>query len=145
LRIRKGKEKPVLDPEFFKDCYVFYGSSATALFDLKTTPISKIYPGVEINATFLDNLLSNDFIKDSPAWVTILFTLFFALVAGIAGRMSNSGWQSAILFFVLLPLPFLPGFAAYPRGYWLPIGVQEIAVAISLVGAVLINYALEGR
>lgn len=145
LRLRKGKEKPVLDPAYFKDCYVFYGSSATALVDIKATPVSNHYPGVEVNATFLDNLLANDFIRDSSVPITVLFVLLLALIAGMAGRLCDSGWQSAALFCVLLPLPLVPGLAAYLLGYWLPVAPQEVAVALSLVGAVLVNYALEGR
>jgi adenylate cyclase len=48
-------------------------------------------------------------------------------------------------FAIFLPIPVILGFAAYPLGFWSPIVVKESAVAIALVGGVVVNYATEGR
>ncbi|MBN2301979.1 MAG: adenylate/guanylate cyclase domain-containing protein [Lentisphaerae bacterium] len=144
LRIREG-EKPTIAPSFFKDSHVFVGVTAPALLDLKPTPISAVFPGVEIQATVFDNLLSNDFMKMVSWPIVILATLLFSLLSGIVGRLCTTGWQNAMAFVVLLPLPFIPGFIAYEKGYWLPVAVQEVGVAMSLVVAVIMNYTLEGR
>jgi adenylate cyclase len=51
-----------------------------------------------------------------------------------------------LLFFaVCLPLPVLLSLFAYSRGYWLPLVVQEAAVSLSLLGALAVNYATEGK
>ena len=39
---------------------VLIGTSATGLLDLQTTPFSSIFPGVEIHANVIDNLLTGD-------------------------------------------------------------------------------------
>ena len=144
LRIIEGNE-PVIDPSFFQNAYVFVGTTAPALLDLKPTPISEVYPGVEIHATILDNLLSNDFMRDAGRGPMVLFTLAFALVSGLAGRACQKEWQAVLTFVGLLPLPFLAGFLAYRQGIWLPIVVEEVAVAVALVGSLIANYAIEGR
>ncbi len=144
LLIRDGK-KPTIDPSFFKNCYVFIGSSASGLLDLSPTPLERIYPSVEIHATFLDNLLSDDFARDPPVWLVVLSTLFFSLVAGIAGRVCNKAWQTVVVFAIVLPLPIAEGFALYNSSIWMPMAVQETAATFALVGAVLVNYAVEGR
>jgi adenylate cyclase len=113
--------------------------------DLKPTPLSPVYPGVEIHATALDNLLSEDFMRDvSDEWVTIA-VLGFALACGVLGRMASSGLRSAILFVTLLPLPFVGGLLAYMDGYWLPVVGPAAGGLLALLTAVTVNYAVEGR
>jgi len=43
-----------------KDKYVLIGTSATGLFDLVATPFSNAYPGVEVHATVIDNMIALD-------------------------------------------------------------------------------------
>ena len=65
LLIRDGK-KPTIDPSFFKNSYVFIGSTASGLLELDTDANRPENPSVEIHATFLDNLLSDDFGANCP-------------------------------------------------------------------------------
>ena len=144
LRIKEG-EAPVLDPGFFRDAYVFFGYTATALLDLKPTPISSVYPGVEVHATVLDNLLSGDALCDTPQWMTILAVLAAALGIGVLGRFCSNGWQTALLAAVALGLPPVAAFGAYAGGYWLPLVVVELSGVLALGGAIVVNYVTEGR
>ena len=50
--------KPLVDPARFKDKVVFIGSSAPGLMDLRSSPIGKDLPGVELQAMALDNLMT---------------------------------------------------------------------------------------
>ena len=50
------------DQSRIKDKIVLIGSSAQGIFDLTKTPSNKIIPGVEVHATIIDNILSNDFL-----------------------------------------------------------------------------------
>ncbi len=144
VRILSG-ETPALDPEVFRDCYVLFGFSAPGLLDLRPTPVSGVYPGVEIHATMLDNLLSQLFLRDAPPALVMIVIIAMALFSGVLGTLSRKAWQSVLTFFVCLPVPVVVGLAAYPAGYWWPIVAGTIAVALSLVGAVVVNYATEGR
>ncbi|MGE4505697.1 MAG: CHASE2 domain-containing protein [Desulfovibrionaceae bacterium] len=47
--------------------FVFIGTSAKGLEDIRTTPFTPFYPGVEAHATILDNILTGDFIR-VPHW-----------------------------------------------------------------------------
>lgn len=144
LRLREGAS-PVVDPSFFRDAYVFFGVTAPGLLDLRPTPISSVYPGVEVHATLLDNVLSGDLMRDAPLIQTVLLLFAFGFVSGIVGRFCANGWQMAASFVGLLPLPALLGLAAYRAGYWLPVAVDELGVALALVGAAVVNYAVEGK
>ena len=92
LMLREGQPAKI-DPSILKDCYVFFGFSAPGLLDLRPTPISRVYPGVEIHATMLDNLLSLLFLKEVPAHAAILFTLILALLSGMLVVFSRKAWQ----------------------------------------------------
>lgn len=146
LLVLAGQRPVIENPSVFKDCYVFFGFSAPGLLDLRPTPMSKIAPGVEIYATMLDNLLSGDFLREVPFVLVFLSTVFLAVSSALlVVILSRKAWHSALAFTMLLPVPGIVGFAAYPLGFWWPITLQESAVGLSLMGAVLVNYATQGR
>ncbi|MFP5212946.1 MAG: CHASE2 domain-containing protein [Acidobacteriota bacterium] len=145
LRILQG-EKPVIEKENpFKDCYVFFGTSAPGLLDLRPTPVSRVSPGVEIHATMLDNLLTGDFLREAPWWAVAATTLLLCLVSAMVVVSGRTIRHSAFTVAVFLSVPVTSGFLAYPAGWAYPIMVQEIAVALALTGGVFLNYASEGR
>ena len=144
LRLQEGG-KPTVDPSVFKDSYVFFGTSAPGLLDLRPTAISKVYPGVEIHATALDNLLSALFLRHTPRKIAFVVTVLLAMFSGILVILSRKAWQSVVAFVVCLPIPVALGFAAYAKGFWWPVAVGEAATLLALVGGVVVNYATEGR
>jgi adenylate cyclase len=84
-------------------------------------------------------------LREFPATGVVLATLLLGLLSGVLIALSRKARQSVLTFAFLLPLPFLAAFAAYPLGWWWPMVVTEGAVAASLVGGVVLNYATEGR
>ncbi|MFH1039201.1 MAG: adenylate/guanylate cyclase domain-containing protein [PVC group bacterium] len=144
LRIQEGAE-PSIDPATFRDCYVFFGFSAPGLHDLRATPLSPKSPGVLVHATVLDNLLSGDFLQDAPALPAAGLIVLLAIAAGSAVSLARKAGESAVISALCLPFPWVLGFAAYPAGCWWPIIAGEAAVVLSLAGALLYNYATEGR
>lgn len=62
------------------------GVTATAVGDVRSTPFDGAYPGVEIQATVLDNIIGADFIRQGE-WVVILELveiLMLGLLLGVA-------------------------------------------------------------
>ncbi|WP_273429179.1 CHASE2 domain-containing protein [Chitinibacter tainanensis] len=55
----------------FRGKIVLIGTAAPGLQDLRPTPLSQSYPGVEILATAIDNLRHGDWLRDSPRWPLI--------------------------------------------------------------------------
>ncbi|MCL5808280.1 MAG: adenylate/guanylate cyclase domain-containing protein [Deltaproteobacteria bacterium] len=145
LRLREGGQSLLPGEDLFRDAYVFFGFSAPGLFDLRPTPVSGVYPGVEIYATALDNILSDDFIRPTPNALLLTLTLLLALLAGV-GTARVSGIVKSLLaygFFILLPV--LLAAAAYRAGFWLPLVVLELGVTVTLFSAGVIYYTTEGR
>jgi adenylate cyclase len=144
IRIREGGS-PVLDPAIFKDKIVFLGVTAPTLMDLKPTPLSRTYPGVELHATLLDNLLTNDAIKNTPTPLTIAVMIFLAILAGVACRAASDWKQAAVTAALVLASPIVMGCIAYSSGIWLPIIPPLLSAATAVTIALYVNYATEGR
>jgi adenylate cyclase len=144
MRIENG-EKNDFDPAFFKDKYVFFGFTASGLFDLRPTPMSGAFPGVEVHATQLDNLLSGDFMRPVPVLATLLLLLLLSAGAGIAVSTASGAGRSALAYLVFLPLAPLAGIGAYAAGYWLQVVALELGGVLALVGSSLVSYATEGK
>ena len=75
--LKKGK-KPLINPDEFKDKIVIIGANVTAgegLNDNKSSPLTINHPGVDYQATAIDNIVHNDFLKIVPLWVNILITI----------------------------------------------------------------------
>jgi len=141
----QGGEQPNVDPALLEGRQVLLGFSAPALKDLRPSPTNPAAPGVEINATLLDNLITGDFMRDMAPSLSILLFLLLAFAAAIAAAFLSGAVRSVLGYVIFLPLPFGLSLAAYAGGVWMPLVPLEIAVALSLVGTNLANYATEGR
>ena len=75
LMLMKQGKKPIIDPHEFDDKIILIGGNAQAAaigpVDALLTPVHEKHPGVDIQATILDNIINSDFTKQS----TILFDL----------------------------------------------------------------------
>jgi adenylate cyclase len=144
LLLAEGRP-PEIDPAALKDAFVLLGLTAPGLHDLRATPLAALYPGLEVHATALDNLLAGDFLRPAPGWALGLSALLMGLAGGLAGGLASRAWQSSLAFLALAPLPALAGLAAYQAGWWWPVAAPTLAAALALVGAVVLAFASEGR
>jgi len=138
-------EPPTLDPRQLQGAHVFFGLTAPGLYDLRPTPLDGVFPGMEIHATALDNLLAGDFLAPVSWLVQAGFVLLLAFGAGVVMRHCRTLAQTLFAFAVLLPLPLLTGFVAYAQNLWLPVATVTAATALALTGGVAVNFATEGR
>ncbi len=143
IQMRNG-EKPQLDPAIFKDKYVFLGFSAKGLFDTKPVPVSSTYPGAELNATFLDNFLTGDFMKTTPRAINIFFIIFLSFSCVFALTFFQSVWKNIGFSVAFAITPPAVAVLAYISGYWLPIVIPEFAVITAITLSLVVNFATEG-
>jgi len=144
VQIQNGEE-PAVPLALLKDKYVFFGYSAPGLSDLKPSPMTGQYPGVEVHATMLDNLLSRDFLRGAPVAATVLLLLILCVGAAMAASASSRAGITAVIYVVFVPVAPALGLLAYTAGYWLQMVALELGVVVSLVGSSLASYATEGQ
>ncbi len=145
LRILSGETPTIRDKNAFRDKYVFFGFSAPGLYDLRSSPVDGVYPGVEIQATLLDNFLSGDFMRRSSAWLTITIVFSLALACAISASVFSSPVGSVTVGLIFFSIPIFISFGSYLRGLWFPLVAQEISVAVTIALALVVNYATEGK
>ncbi len=145
IQILNGEQPNIRDPNAFKDKYVMFGFSAPGLYDLRPSPISGVYPGVEIYATWLDNFLSGDFMRRPPTLVVVALLFFLSLIGAVSVTYLKSVAGTVSTTFVFISMPVLLSFGAYQQGFWLPLVVQEIAIVVTIGFVLIINFATEGR
>lgn len=130
-----------------QDKIVFVGATATGIFDLRVTPLDTVFPGVEVHATIVDNILQGDYIQ-RPGWVSLV-DIFILLVLGIT---------LGVIYPRLRPLPggllMLGAFLGHlylntqvlvRYGYWLNAMYPSLLVPLSYLGVIVQQYLREEK
>jgi len=123
------------------------GTSAAGLLDLRATPFDSIYPGVEVHANVIDNILTQDYIS-KPSWVDGLnilhILLLILLIVFLIAYLPLSISLSIIAFVFALDI-YILYHTLFANGLILNIFFPIITVIVSIISAVSINYLLEQR
>lgn len=146
----QGKEG-VLSPEDFNDLYIFCAYYAPGLFDICSTPVSQVYPGVGIHITTLDNYLTESFIRKVPFCISLLWLIalaFFAsLFAVISEKISprfSAIFISAGIFAGIAVSIFVP-VILFNNGFWLLMIAPLFGFLISEMASVVVSLSVEGK
>lgn len=71
-----------IPPERLKGKMVLVGPTATAIEDLRVTPFDKVFPGVEVHATIIDNILHGRILAD-PFIPSLVIDIVSVLLVGL--------------------------------------------------------------
>ncbi len=105
----------------FKDKIVVVGATAIGIGDIRTTPFGPVFPGPEVHANAIDNLLAGDFIE-RPRWAKVFDLLAIVVLGLLVGLVVP---RASALFGLLFTGSL---FAAYVLGaHWLFV-TQRIGV-----------------
>jgi adenylate cyclase len=122
-------------PDKLKGKLVLIGATATGIGDLRATPFGGTnYPGVEIHANTIDNILNDRFLKRDArsALIDAILIFTFGIPLGIWMALVQPRW----MWFgagMLIPLVAVD-YGAFLRGWWLNFTVP----AMTLTGNVLL-------
>jgi len=130
------------------DKFVLVGSSATGLFDLKATPFSSAVPGIEINATIIDNLIKNDpFQYDILTEIGITYTLIlvggFLLTIILSFLSPFFSGLGALLFFLFINVGNYNYFFLNNQQIGMSFPFASFLIILFFVS--ILNYVREGR
>lgn len=145
-------EEPLLESEMFQGMYVFFGLYAPGLFDICTTPVSAVYPGVGVHITHLDNYLQDSFLKPIPLPVQIVLVVLLALLGAFPlslveifqVRRLNVVVSVSILAFSGLAFILL-SYLLFSAGWVLPMMMPLVALLLAFFSSVVVSYRQEGR
>jgi adenylate cyclase len=138
-----ANETPIYPAERFKDKVVLVGINAEGYADVVPTPLSKDFPGVELHATALDNLLRGDALR--PIGGELLLGAGAALLATVlVFVLPGTLWPALALAGLLLAI-VVSSFALFARGAVLPTAAPAVGVLLAGGGAFLWRLTFEGK
>jgi adenylate cyclase len=102
-----------LSPGALKDKIVLVGATAIGIGDIRTTPYGPVFPGPEVHANVIDNLLAGDFIK-RPRWARafdVLAIVTLGLLVGLVlprtSALFGLAFTAALFFFFVTAAQWL--------------------------------------
>ncbi len=128
-----------LPARVLKDKIVMVGATAVGIYDLRVTPFSGIFPGVEVQATAIDNLLKNDFIRYSDYGLLriLLIILALGILLGVLLQRLSAVWGFIVALglleiFTLINYFLFSRFDLYLELFYPTLGITLIYVGISM-------------
>jgi len=92
-----------LPAEALKDKVVIVGATAVGIYDLRVTPFSGTFPGVEVQATIMDNMLRGNFLRTPPFGLVIMLLILVALsvLLGLLLPRFSAAWAFIFTLIVM--------------------------------------------
>lgn len=142
-----GQKNTGVDPSMFRDKIVVIGTSMVGTYDLKASPLSAEYPGVEIQATAIANMLNGQRAIELPASWLIAASLLVALAASLGAMFPRKVTLKAVLAALALAvlLAVAAGLFMGHQIRWLRLASPLLAFVLATVAAFAWSYLAEGR
>ena len=142
----------VLEPDEFEDKYVFVAYYAPGLYDICSTPVSQVFPGVGVHIATLDNYLTGSFMRKVPdfiayIWIFVLTLLGAAFVAFATTRNSQKLTVvfMAVGFIFGTALAIVLPYMLFAKGIWLLLVAPFVAFFLSFLISVALSLSVEGK
>jgi adenylate cyclase len=139
-------QKPDIPPESFRNKIVLIGPTAASIADLHANAFSANFPGVELQATVVDNLLHGDFLRvadprDGAIAILGLALLMSSVVYAVDSAVTHTSLaaMAAIAYLALVARSFTA------HHVWVPIVAPLASGGLAFVSSTLTRYATEGR
>ncbi len=122
---------------------VLLGVTATGGFDLRSTPVESIYPGIEVHATALQNLIEKSYIKDLPPYLYLLISLIFLSIFSFIAKKKI--FSQIIIFIFLLILIFAFSFYIFSKNLNFPISFLTLSLTFLFFSNIIFEYRIEKK
>ncbi|HEV2348297.1 MAG TPA: adenylate/guanylate cyclase domain-containing protein [Terriglobia bacterium] len=132
----------------FANKIVLIGATATGIGDLRPTPFEPTnFPGVEVHANFIDNLLTGQFIHRGlrENLIDIGFILLFSLVAGVLLSVLPASRATAVIATILVLFLWLTYYLFASRRIWIAAFLPTSTLALNYVAIVSYRFFFEER
>jgi adenylate cyclase len=144
----KSGRKPLVSPTEFDGKIVFIGANvkaaATGLSDVKQTPISSDHSGLDIQATTLDNIMHNYFMRYFPNWLNIAITLTLIVITFVIINRFNLFYAVTGVVILIVCYILLSAFS-FSKGYSLNVLTPITMTIITMIFAYSYKYIVEDK
>lgn len=137
-----------LSPELFRDRVVLIGPTATGIADMAVTPFQRMaFPGVEVHANFIDNLLEGHFIQRGPReeLIDLAFLVLFSLGAGMVLSVVPPTRATALLLVALGLFFWLCQHLFATQRVWIAVFLPTATLSLNYASIVSYRFFFEER
>ncbi len=146
IKAANGEENLNYD---FRNKVVYFGATAASLFDIKTVPVDKVYPGVEVQTTYVNNIIDDSFIHKCPEWVNIISGLLLAVLTVLCVVYISSlpvaagSCVTIYALYIMFAYEMMAGlFGSY---LWIKIVAPLFFAIFMFIAAVIVKYLIKSR
>ena len=144
--IKNGK-KPIINPALFNDKIIVIGANVPAtkgLNDNLNSPMTANHPGVDIQATVIDNLTHRDFLNLIPQWLNLIVTLLGMLFVYYTIRCHNI-IKSVIYTIIMIVIYLAAASTAFYYAVIVNVITPPVMFVITMIIAYVHRYIIEAR
>ncbi len=132
------RKRRTRSPDEFKDKIVIVGATAAGLGDFRVTPVSNVYPGVEILATAIDNLKNRRWMARAPDYAQMVLAAALLALVFAGFRLRRNALEAGVALGAISAALFGGEYFALNARLLLPVTVPLLfAWALYLFGAML--------
>lgn len=123
-----------IEKEKLRHKIVLLGATETGIYDLRTTPFGTAFPGVEVHANLIDNILSEDYLYQSDfiQFLSFLMILFSGLIIGLILTKLRA------LQGLILSMTYLVGY--FTGNLWLLYNERTWTSFVYVLGVIVVNW-----
>ncbi|MCK7502923.1 MAG: hypothetical protein MZV70_01665 [Desulfobacterales bacterium] len=120
--------------------------TATSQFDIKVSPLSRLYPGVELQATVFNNLIDGTAVK--RAGVILSFSICAALMiltALLTLKLRSVIASSILVALMALLYVSLSAYLLLNHFLWVEVINPLLAITLTFIFMYIVKYLLKSR
>ena len=141
--VLKGEER--LPEGIFKDKIVIVGTSLPGLFDLRSIPIQPAYPGVEIHASILYTMLTQNYIIKMSDLDSLLLLAGIGILIGIIIIFLTPMWSFILIVIMAVIHIFTSAILFFDSNIWIEIVTPLLTMFITFSGIYAYRYVTEEK
>jgi diguanylate cyclase (GGDEF)-like protein len=132
---------------FLKNKVVFIGTTAVSTYDIKTTPVNRVLPGVLLQAIIFDNLMqASNFVSKPPDWIANSIMIGLCLAIGWFIWRMKSAMAGMLTSVSVMALYCMVAFLWFKQaGLWLDVAAPLLAMLSTTLVAYIVKYISKDR
>ena len=136
-----------LPKDTFRNKIVLVGATAIGIYDLRVTPFSSTFPGVEIHANVIDNILHRNFLIHSSVtrFIDICSIILFGVILGLLIPRLRPITGMIAAFLMIAAFVVINFFVFFSFNTWLNLVYPLITMATIYLGITIYHYFKEER
>ena len=134
-------------PKVFKDKIVLVGATAIGIYDLRNTPFGTNFPGIEIHANVIGNIITNNFLY-RPAWMLLVdlgIIVILGLLLGLILSPLTALWNLIVAVVFWIGYNFLAQWFFESKHLWISSLYPNLTVFLVFTGVVVFKYLTEEK